>query len=227
MDPLGGSRKNVLLGLSRTGSSGSSVVSFKAPRYSPFTDLSSAASSPRRFTPSGKHAFSKVDSDAPTFRPVTRLTPLSSGDGTPVSSVAPLSFDNWRLSGFTTTPELSRTGSAPSGRESALSGRSSALASVLMDQDSVGSAGALSRTHSASSVASRTRSAEGALPRTLSSESSGALPPRRAAESVFLSAGAGSGAASPRLSRTGSASSMSSIGSREYRSLMDLQLVPS
>jgi hypothetical protein len=108
-----------------------------------------------------------------------------------------------------------------------LSGRSSALASVLMDQDSVGSTGALSRTHSASSVASRTRSAEGALPRTLSSESFGALPPRRVAESVFLSVGAGSGAASPRLSRTGSASSMSSIGSRECRALMDLQLVPS
>jgi hypothetical protein len=191
-------------GLFRTRSSSScgSVVSLRAPPYSPFTVVSSAASSPRRFTPQGRHVQPKYDPRSPSFRPISMITPVTSGVSTPNSSVAPLSFDNWPLSGFTTTPEVSRTGSAgshpavlrtssadsKSGRNSGLSGRVSALSETLSRVDS---AGALSRTPSFTDenfVATRTRSRDSALSRTSS---------------------AGSAVSSPRASRTGSAASAS------------------
>ena len=186
-------------GLSRTlsNSSSSSLVSLRPPSYSPFTDISSVASSPRRYTPGGRHMQPKYDPKAPVFRPVSCITPVTSGGNTPRSK-APRSVDSLSLHGFTTTPEIS-----VDGRNSALSGRVSALSGTLAADDSVSSAGVLSVIDDF--IASRTRSCEGALSRTSSVESSVSALSRTHSRTI---------------SRTSSASSRSSVGTREMRELM-------
>ena len=85
-----------------------------------------------------------------------------------LGSFSPIVDD--RLTGFTTTPELSRVGS---GRDSRASGRSSALSETLSRRFSGGSVSdlELSRVQSAGSIISRTSSAEAVPRRTRSTDS--------------------------------------------------------
>ena len=145
------------------------------------SSLSSVSGIPE-YTPKGRH-FKSCMKGAPPFRPANSLFDLGvesspSRRCTP-DSLGPLIDD--RLTGFTTTPELSRTSSLrslltqidsqrPSSR---LSGRDSALSATLSRVRSAGSEDIeIYRTKSADSQAlSRTSSAEEPLARTLSNSS--------------------------------------------------------